>query len=46
MKGIPISGGKEQLGNVGSIVIAVIAIAVSAYLILRSAKRKAAVGRL
>lgn len=45
LEGIPLSGGRH-LGNVGSIILCAIAIAVTAYLIYRSSRRKAAVGRL
>ncbi|CAK7267374.1 hypothetical protein SEPCBS119000_002513 [Sporothrix epigloea] len=44
LTGIPLSGGR-RLGNLGSIVLCAIAIVVSALLILRSDRKKAAVGR-
>ncbi|KAH8899583.1 chitin synthase export chaperone [Thozetella sp. PMI_491] len=44
LTGIPLSN-NQMLGNIGSIVLCGIAIAVSTYLILRSERKKAAVGR-
>ncbi|KAK8086970.1 hypothetical protein PG994_001944, partial [Apiospora phragmitis] len=44
LEGIPLSGGR-QLGNLGSILLCGIAIAVSALLLLLSERKKAAVGR-
>ncbi|KEZ43071.1 hypothetical protein SAPIO_CDS5154 [Scedosporium apiospermum] len=45
LKGIPLSNGRH-LGNLGSILLCGIAILVSIFLIFRSSRRKAAVGRL
>ncbi|KAI8630920.1 chitin synthase III catalytic subunit [Xylariaceae sp. FL1651] len=44
LQGIPLNNG-QHLGNLGSILLCGIAIAVSAFLLLRSEKKKAAVGR-
>jgi hypothetical protein len=44
LTGIPLSGGRH-LGNLGSIILAGFAIATSIYLILRSERKRAAVGR-
>lgn len=44
LTGIPLSGGR-RLGNLGSILICGIAIATAIYLVLRSERKKAAVGR-
>ncbi|KIH95211.1 hypothetical protein SPBR_03974 [Sporothrix brasiliensis 5110] len=44
LTGIPLSGGRK-LGNLGSIILAGIAILVSVLLLLRSDRKKAAVGR-
>lgn len=44
LTGIPLSGGR-RLGNLGSIMLCAIAIAAAIYLILRSERKKAAVGR-
>lgn len=44
LTGIPLSGGR-RLGNLGSILLCGIAIATAIYLILRSERKKAAVGR-
>ncbi|CAJ2511514.1 Uu.00g071390.m01.CDS01 [Anthostomella pinea] len=44
LRGILLSGGRH-LGNLGSIILCGIAIAISAFLILRSERKKAAVGR-
>ncbi|KAH8770152.1 chitin synthase export chaperone [Diaporthe sp. PMI_573] len=44
LTGIPLSGGR-RLGNLGSILLCAIAIATAIYLILRSERKKAAVGR-
>lgn len=44
LKGIPLKNG-EHLGNLGSILLCAIAILVSAFLLLRSEKKRAAVGR-
>ncbi len=44
LTGIPLSGGR-RLGNLGSIILCGIAIVVTAFLILRSERKKAAVGR-
>ncbi|KAH8907003.1 chitin synthase export chaperone [Coniochaeta sp. PMI_546] len=44
LRGIPLSGGR-YLGNLGSILLCGIAIATSIYLILRSERKRAAVGR-
>ncbi|KAK8133975.1 chitin synthase III catalytic subunit domain-containing protein [Apiospora sp. TS-2023a] len=44
LEGIPLSGGR-QLGNLGSILLCGIAIAVAALLVLLSERKKAAVGR-
>lgn len=44
MRGISLSGGRH-LGNLGSILLCGVAIATSIYLILRSERKKAAVGR-
>ncbi|KAI1506589.1 chitin synthase III catalytic subunit [Biscogniauxia marginata] len=44
LRGIPLSGGR-YLGNLGSILLCGIAIAVSIFLLLRSERKKAAVGR-
>jgi Chitin synthase export chaperone len=44
LTGIPLSGGR-QLANLGSILVAFIAILVSIYLLLRSNRKAAAVGR-
>lgn len=44
LTGIPLSGGRK-LGNLGSILLCAIAIATAIYLVLRSERKKAAVGR-
>ncbi|KAG8160568.1 hypothetical protein KVR01_010104 [Diaporthe batatas] len=44
LTGIPLSGGR-RLGNLGSILLCAVAIATAIYLILRSERKKAAVGR-
>lgn len=44
LTGVSLSGGRK-LGNLGSIILAGIAIVVSAFLIFRSDRKKAAVGR-
>lgn len=44
MTGIPLSGGR-RLGNLGSILLCAIAIVSAAYLIFRSERKRAAVGR-
>lgn len=44
LTGIPLSGGR-RLGNLGSILLCGIAIATAIYLILRSERKRAAVGR-
>lgn len=44
LTGIPLSGGR-RLGNLGSILLCAVAIAAAIYLILRSERKKAAVGR-
>ncbi|KAJ3943876.1 uncharacterized protein N0V96_006809 [Colletotrichum fioriniae] len=44
LKGISLSGGRK-LGNLGSILIAALAIVVTLFLLLRSERKKAAVGR-
>lgn len=44
LTGIPLSGGRH-LGNLGSILLAAIAILTSVFLLLKSDKKKAAVGR-
>ncbi|KAI0601814.1 chitin synthase III catalytic subunit [Biscogniauxia sp. FL1348] len=44
LRGIPLSGGR-YLGNLGSILLCGVAIAVSGFLLLQSEKKKAAVGR-
>lgn len=44
MTGIPVGGG-DRLGNLGSIILCAIAIAVSGLLLLKSEKKRAAVGR-
>lgn len=44
LTGIPLSGGR-RLGNLGSILLCAFAIATAIYLILRSERKKAAVGR-
>lgn len=38
-------GGGDRLGNLGSIILCAIAIAASAFLLLKSEKKRAAVGR-
>ncbi|KAI8964979.1 chitin synthase III catalytic subunit [Daldinia sp. FL1419] len=45
LRGIPLSGDGRYLGNLGSILLCGIAIVVSALLLLRSERKKAAVGR-
>ncbi|KAI1799270.1 chitin synthase III catalytic subunit [Daldinia bambusicola] len=45
LRGIPLSGDDRYLGNLGSILLCGIAIAVSIWLLLRSERKKAAVGR-
>ncbi|KAI8720555.1 Chitin synthase export chaperone [Fusarium sp. LHS14.1] len=44
LKGIPLSGNRH-LGNLGSILLAAIAIAAASFLVLRSERKRAAVGR-
>lgn len=44
LTGIPVGGG-ERLGNLGSIILCAIAIATSGFLLLKSEKKRAAVGR-
>ncbi|OLN95322.1 Chitin synthase export chaperone 1 [Colletotrichum chlorophyti] len=44
LTGIPLSGGRK-LGNLGSILLCAVAILATAYLLLRSERKKAAVGR-
>lgn len=44
MKGIPLSGDRH-LGNLGSIIVCGMAIAASVFLLLKSEKKRAAVGR-
>ncbi|TGJ80621.1 hypothetical protein E0Z10_g8141 [Xylaria hypoxylon] len=44
LKGIPLKNG-EHLGNLGSIILCGIAIAISAFLLLQSERKRAAVGR-